>query len=350
MSQFRAFVKSRTDLSGAPFSDTRLKILSFSIKRDLLASVSSSIEVYSMPTAIDIGDVIGVYDSTGHIIYNGVVSSISDNKIQCNQMVDIFADTWIYRTGTGDSLEEKLKEIITTDYCNNEDVIISSTFNPFVISTTTSTDGDYPTESEHTTKTFSSWIYDIYEDYDIIVDMNVYFNDGISPTLSIGKNTDDKIVLANNSISILSITPTKEIADTNKLIIYSKDGAYRETWYASPSGITDDSSKLDRLKVVKTKIVYSDDEIETLKSSNLPSEFYNHKITTSLSLESKLYNFWDFSLGGKFKIVNSGSYYDSVLTGYSLSFDGASMSEVKMTFGKVRLNLEDKLYKLIHRG
>lgn len=350
MSQYRAFVKSRTDLSGKPFANSKTKVVSFTIRRDLLTSATSEIILYSMPTAIGVGDILGLYDDTGHVFYNGVVSSISENTIQCNQMVDIFSDNWVYRTGNGDTLEQKLKEIITTDYCNSSDVIISSTFNSFNISTKTNTSGSYPTEEDFTIKNFASWIYEIYKNYDIILDLSIPFYEDVKPTMIIGKTETDKIVLANNSVSLLSVTPTTEVAETNKLVVYSSTGEYRETWYASPSGVTNDSSKLDRLKVVKTNIVFSDDDIETLKSSNLPSEFYNHKITIVLFLGSKLYNFWDFQLGGKFKIVNDGSYYDSILTGYSLSYDGGTMAEVEMTFGKVRINLENKLYKLIHKG
>lgn len=349
MSQYRAFIKSRTDPSGKSFTNANSKVSSFTIKRDLLSTAQSSIELFSIPTAIDNGDIVGIYDEYGTIIYNGIVSSISENTIKCNQMVDIFSDNWVYRIGDGDTLEEKLKEIITTDFCKNEDVIISSCFQPFEIETVTQTEGEYPTENEHTTKNFASWIYQIYEDYDIVMSFNIPFNEGETPKITIGKNEDTKITLANNAISVLSITPTSEVTNTNKLIIYSKDGEYRETWYASPSGITDNPKQLDRLKVVKTKIVYSDDEVETLKSSNLPSEFYNHKITVSLSLKSKLYNFWGFTLGQKFKIIYNGTYYDSILTGYSLSYSGATIAEVEMTFGKARINLENKLYKLINR-
>ena len=84
-----------------------------------------------------------------------------------------------------------------------------------------------------------------------------------------------KITIADNAISVLSVTPTSEVTSTNKVIIYSKDGVYRETWYASPSGITNNSNQLDRLKTVKTKIVFSDDEIEECftkisKKKNIP--------------------------------------------------------------------------------
>lgn len=348
MQQYRAYIKSRTNPNGKPFTNADTRVTSFKIKRDLLNSAQSSISLYSVPSAIDIGDIIGVYDEIGRVVFNGIVKTISDKTIQCDQMTGIFADKWLYRTGTGNTLEEKLNEIIDTDFRNSDDIVISSCFKPFNVSINSSTNGDYPTEKEHAVKDFSAWIYKIYEDYDIIVDMKVPFKDGETPTMKIGKNTSDKVTLADNSVSILSVTPTTEVVDINKLIVYSKEGVYRETWYASPSGITNNSKKLDRLKVVKTKIVFSDDEIETLKSSNLPSEFYNHKITTTLSLHSKLYNFWDFSLGQKFKIIYEDTYYDSIFTGYSLDYDGQSVTEVEMTFGKARINLENKIYRIIH--
>ena len=348
MSQFRMFVKSRTNLIGKSISNANSKVSSFNIKRDLLSKASSTIEVMALPTAIDNGDIIGIYDETGRVIYNGVVKSISENTIQCGQMVEMFADTWLYRTGEGTTFEDRLKEIIDTDFRNNEDIVISSAFENFNVTCSTSTTGEYPTEKEHTTKDFSSWIYKIYENYDVIVDMNVAFNEGVSPTIQIGKNEEEKITIADNAISVLSVTPTSEVTSTNKVIIYSKDGVYRETWYASPSGITNNPNQLDRLKTVKTKIVFSDDEIETIKEANLQSDFYNHKIVATLSLNSKLYNFWDFTLGGKFNIIYRNTYYDTILTGYELRYDGYTMPEVNLTFGKVRINLENKIYRIIH--
>ena len=130
-------------------------------------------------------------------------------------------------------------------------------------------------------------------------------------------------------------------------MLYSSDGQYRGTWYGTPNGITTNSAA-DRLPKIRTNIVFSNDDYNTIVADNLSQEMYNHKIELELVLNSKLYDFETFHLGQSFNIFYEKKTYASILTGYELKVNQNGASDVvKLVFGIVRVSLVDKLNKLV---
>ena len=135
--------------------------------------------------------------------------------------------------------------------------------------------------------------------------------------------------------------------ETNKLIVYSEEsGAYRETWYATKNGITDNPSSLDRLQKIKTNIVFSDDAISILKASSLRNQMYNHEITCEMIYDNNLLSFEDLRVGQPVDLFYRGNYYDTILTGYTISIaEKSAIETITLKFGLVRTSLTGKLYK-----
>lgn len=355
MQQFRAFIKSRTDLAGNPISSSGMKVTSFSIKRDLMTMASSTISLLQMPNAINEGDVLGVYGDDGKIIYCGVVDKVADT-ISCNQIVSLFDDEFIQlaQTTTG-KLETDIQNELKMAFWSTGDPMIDAMTNPITFDIKTHTDGSLLYPDQYDTANMQETIYGWFNSYGIIVDMTVPF-EAAAPTLSIGKNSSVPIKLGSNAIQVLSIVPETTVEETNKLVIYSKGDekaeppvapTYRATYYATPSGITTNASDLSRLPKVNTVYSFSDDEIDTIVASELPTKMYNHEIQAELAMDGKLYDFNDFSLGQAFEIYYNRKYYDTILTGYELTYQEQSMPTVALTFGKVRISLESKIYKLL---
>lgn len=344
---YRGFVKNINNLAGKAISSSDMRITSIDIKRDILTKATSDFKVVEVPNAINEGDVFGVYDDFGKIVYLGVIKSVDDNNIQCDQIISIFDDKWKWRNPNENTIERKIKAIIDNDYANSSDALEKEIFNDFNISTISSTYNDLQSEENNYVVNFMQFLFDIYESYGIMVDIDVSFN-AVAPTIKIGKPSYPVIKLGNNNQVLRNFEIIRETQETNKLVVYEKDGkTLRGTYYATPSGITINSESLDRLTDINTQIVCSDDEIEDIIASNLSEQMYNHKITCQLVLENKLYDFNKFNLGQQFDIYNDGVLYNSILTGYKIRIDNAGKaSVVDLVFGKVRYSLENIIYKM----
>lgn len=344
---YRGFVKNINNLAGKAITSADMRITSMTIKRDILTKATSDFKIVSVPNAISEGDVFGVYDDFGNVVYLGIIKSIDDNNIQCDQSIALFDDKWKWRNPADTTIENKIKSIIDNDFAKSEDILEKEIFDDFLISVTSATANDFESKDSNYTVNFMQFLFDIYESYGIMLDIDVSFNQ-IRPTIKIGTNNDPVIKLGNNNQVLRNFEIVRETQEINKLVIYDKDGKeIRGVYYATPSGITDNSSSLDRLTDINTEIVCSDDEIEDIIASNISEHMYNHKITCQLVLDNKLYDFKKFNLGQQFDVYYSGELYNSILTGYKITIDNdGKASLVDLVFGKVRYSLENIIYKL----
>lgn len=347
----RLFFKKLTDINGMSISSSQLKVTSFSLNRDLLKTTSSNFEVIQVPQAIENGDIVGMYDDFGIILFLGVVSSIEDNTIQANQIIDIFNDNWLWHNPKLTSIESTLKNIIITDYQNSNDTLLNSIFGVFNVETLSNTNQFLQTREDTYVTPFSTFLYDVYEKYSIQVLFDIPYEE-TQPTISIGKPTLNKLKIGDNSSIFRNFDIVTNVYETNKLVVYSEETKeYRETWYATTSGITDNSSALNRLQKINTNIVFSDDDINILKASSLRNNMYNHQITCELVLENNMLTFEDLELGQEVDIYVNGNYYNTILTGYSLSErENNGIDVISLKFGLVRTSLTDKLFKRLGNG
>ena len=189
-------------------------------------------------------------------------------------------------------------------------------------------------------RNMQQFIYDLYNDYGVLVSITVPFESGCN--IHIKTLNYSPLKIARNTTNIISISPSMEIEEINKLVIFSSAGALRKIFYASENGIIEDSTDTHRLKVINTEYVYADDEIDDIKKQHLKEELYDHQIEFEMILDNKLYDFFSWNIGMPLEVYYDGIYYKTIFTGYEYSFDqNETPSVVRITCGKVRTRLTD---------
>ena len=342
---YRGFIKPITALGGLPYGSADLRITEMTIKRDILTKASSTFTVLDIPDEAEVGNVFGCYDNAGKVVYVGVITNIDDKTIQTDQIISIFNDNWKYRDPNVSTIEGKIKDIID-GFGTDSDTLLARIFSQFTTTALTSTTLDLPTQNENYVTNFMDFLFKVYESYQILVDINVSIGQN-NPTINIGVPSYTPLLLSDNNNVLRNFNVIKETYETNKLVLYSSDGQYRGTWYGTPNGITTNSAA-DRLPKIRTNIVFSNDDYNTIVADNLSQEMYNHKIELELVLNNKLYDFESFHLGQSFNIFYEKKTYASILTGYELKVNQNGASDVvKLVFGIVRVSLVDKLNKLV---
>ena len=354
MLQYRIYVKDGLDLGGMAIAN--VQCTAFSIERDLLTTATSRFEVLEMPGNIKNGDVLGLIDPYGTIVYNGVIEAIEDD-ITCRQMLSMFNDKWIWRDPTSETtIEGKIASIINTDFINSSDPLLASKF-PFTVTTTSQTEGTFEQHTktkteggqqiEYVDKThvenLEKFFYSLYDTWGVKIDIEVPFN-AVTPTITIGQATKPSLKVGNNALIIRNLTPFTEIFQKNKLVIYDKEGDnIRAEFFATTNGITTDASDPLRLPVINTEYVFdTDKDVDEIKSEKLQEEMYNHKINFDLLIDNKLYDFFNFELGMPFEVWYYSDYYSTLFTGYELALtNGSDLSVVHITYGKVRNKLTE---------
>ena len=347
---FRLFFKKLTDLTGKSLASTEFRVLNFDLKRDLLTKATSRFEILNVPSAIENGDIVGLYDSFGTIVYEGVVTLKEDNTIQAEQMYDIFDDTWLWNNPRQASIEQTLQSILVNDFQNNRDTLMASIFSSFDITTSSSTNLTLQSQEDRYQTSFASFLYDIYEKYGIVLNINIPYGESRC-SIDIGTPNFNRLKIANNAYTFRNFDIVTEVYETNKLVVYSEEtGAYRGEWFTTSTGITDDPSALNRIAKMKTNIVFSDDDVNVLKASSLRNEIYNHQIEFDLVFDNKLIPFEDLHLGQGADIYFNGNYYDTILTGYEYGMNNNNGNEtIRLKFGLVRTSLTNKLFKRLNK-
>jgi len=351
--QYRCFVKDQLDLAATP--KAFMVVDTFSIKRDLMTNANSTITVMEMPTNVDEGDVIVLYDPKGTTLYQGVIKSIDVNKITCSQMASYYKGTWIYNVSPQDYLEHELS-VLLQDYASGH-IYKSSYVDPLVaqrlggitidyVGTTSvhlPTDLDDEGNEQMTKKDMEQFIYEIYDKYGIEFEFEI----NLSGTnyCHIRVPSFETIKVGNNMFAIKDMSPITEIEETNRLIIYAQDKTYRTTYVATKNNIVEaPQSTANRFNITNTTVVFSDDPVADLVASNLPQTMFNHRLTFSLIIKNFIYEFGDFNLGGTLDIYFNDDYYNSVLTGYEIEkASNRNITEAKFICGKVRVKLTQML-------
>ena len=341
MSAYKVFIKDCLDLDGMAVANTTC--LSFSFSKDLLTSATSSFEVLDEIGNIKNGDILGLVDPYGTILYEGVVESFTAKTIQCKELLSIFNDNWLWHDPNEATIEEAIENIINSDFVNSSDSLIASKF-PFTVSTTSTTTGTLEAQEANYVTNFESFLYGLYDQYGVIVDINIPF-EASTPTITIHTATSATLKIGNNMWSILNLTPLTEVVQINKLSVYTTAGVLRDSYYCTVNGITNNDSDPLRLPVVKTKFIFDDSTpVADLVAENLQQEIYNHRITFDLLLNNNLYEFTDWKLGQTLDIWYNSDYYSSIFTAYQMSkTQGNDVTTVSVTCGKVRNKLTEVL-------
>lgn len=348
--EWRGYVKDRLNLTDKP--KAFLTIRSGDIKLDLLTSANSNFSVLEMPLNISNGDILLVYDEKGQKKYQGVIKTINEDDltIETSQIQNILSGMWFYNINNSGVLEDSfvsaLKEFCSGKMKNSTyiDTLIEESLGVFDISSVTSTSGNFETQEDNYTIDMEQFIYDMYSNYLIMVDIDIKYSG--TPTIKVGKSTLDSMKVGDNINTIVDIAPTLEVEETNRLIVYSQDGVYRTTYVVKGDGtrVQEPTDTTNRFSLVNTNIVFSDDELADILEANLPSETYNHKLTFTLYSKSKIFNFDNFVLGMPLKVWRSSNYYNTILTGIEFSKEeNIDIESYSFTCGKVRTSLTKKI-------
>ena len=353
MQQYRIFIKDSLDLTNRPVSTVLCP--SFNIKRDLMGSASSTFNPLEIDSNVKEGDILGLIDPYGSVLYTGVIKSIGTN-IQTQQLYELFNDKWKWYDPADTTIEGKIRTIIETDYTQSTDPHVVARF-PYTVSTTSATTGTFEQHtvtvnqqevpSQKYVTNLNKFFYDLYEQWGVIINFHIPYEAG-TPTISIGQATGDTVKIGNNVLPITSMTALTEIFETNRLFIYNKDGdTLRGAYYGTTGGITTNASDPLRVPVTKTQYVFdTDKDMDEIVSEHLQEEMLNHKVEFSMLLDNNLYNFWEWNLGQTIEIYYNGAYYSTLFTGYSMrKQEGGDLTTVDVTCGKVRNTLTDILNK-----
>lgn len=344
---YRGFIKNITNLTGRALGSADLRIRNMTIRRDLLSKAESTFTVINVPSAAEVGNVFGVYDDSGAIVFEGVITGIDGTTIRCDQIYGLFDDDWRWNNPELNSIEESVASILQTDFQQSPDSMQADIWQQFDINVLTIayTETSLPGREPNYVMNFMDFLFWLYERYDIIFFIDIPYSDERC-TIDIGWHMNSHIKLSNNTNALRNFNVDREVAETNKLIIMDeKATTIRRTVYVTPFGKTQDSTSLNRLPKINTKYVFSDEDVDDIVANNLPTAMYNHKITCEMVLENKLYDFKEFELGRMFYIYYNDYYYESPLTGYEINVEENGKAEkVKLIFGKVRNSLDKHLY------
>lgn len=354
MSVYRVFVKDCLELAGR--SKSNVICISFDVKRDLLEKSVSTFVVERIDTNVDIGDILGLYDAYGTLIYIGVVDEIdtTSNQISCTSNVSYFKYLWLYnayREQTG-STESLMKKAFEDTFKNATDYLMETKYSDINIQLITSRlSYKLPLKDDMYTEDFEDFIYDCYNNFGIVCNFVVPFEEG-TPTLTIdaGAMLRDPIKIGNNFNAIQNFNVETDTFENNKLIIYNADGTeLRHIYYGTADGITDDDESPLRIKKINNVIQFTDEEIPLVLAQNLQNKMYNHIIRFDMLLDNNFYNFFEqFVLGCPIDLWYNGIHFDSVFTGYELiKEENTEISSVRITCGKVRNTLTSKILKYV---
>ena len=350
--QYRCFVKDQLNLEDPP--KAYMRVDTFTVRTDLMTNATSSIKVLEMPSNINEGDVLVLYDPKGQFLYNGVVNSIEDKTIGCSQMQSYYKGNWIYSVSSQDFLEHEIA-VILKDYADGKlkgssyiDSLVAERLGGITIDYTGVTTASLPTtyeesgdenEDKYEVVDMEEFIYSLYEKYNIVLDFEINFSG--TNYVHIKVPSFEKLKVGNNMFAIQNMLPITEIEETNKLVIYDSNNVYRTTYIATKNGIVENpATTANRFNITNTEIVFSDDPVADLVASNLPSQMFNHKLEYDLIIKNFIYEFGDFNLGGELDIYYGDEYYDSVLTGYEISkSSNQNITQAHFVCGKVRTAL-----------
>lgn len=351
--QYRCWVKDQMNMTLPP--KAFMVVDTFTLKEDYLTNATSRISVLKIADNINNGDVIVVYNPKGEVIYNGVITSMSENTITTSQMQSFYKGLWIYNVSPKTTLEQELAYLLG-QYAQGKiykstytDGLVAQRLGGITIQSVNATQVHLPTDLDKdgneqlTQYDMEKFIYKMYQDYGIVFEFEINFEGANYVNIKVPTYTSLKV--GNNHYAIQNLSPITTIEETNRLIIYSKAKAYRTTYVATKQGIVEQpSTTANRFDITNTKVVFSDDDVSDLVASNLPNTMYNHKITFTLFIKNAIYQYKEFILGMPLDIWYGSDFFSSVLTGRTLSkASNQNVASVDYTCGLVRQALTKKI-------
>lgn len=367
-------------------------IRSFSVKEDGLTKTTSTITLESIPSVYQVNMPVAIYSSRGEFIWAGIVESINDTTLNCREALSILDEDFVFVpnsswnginlttyslpfavnrytgkfftlhtsspnafTDVNEASERKARAFFyyqhtgiiqfanELDYDNSKNVTLTM---PLITETEVSNLEDYLIEL------FNSTGYGVHAKIYRSTDAYGYYRqmylDYYYP------NRDTELLISDNYENISNVSVTIESQQYTVLEIFNEAGTTCRGVYGMQTDGTITDMVISAEKPLesfigytdcKTATVLSNDNINTLLVQHLSNSKYNHIITFDLDMTNCMYKFDDFPIGRRVKFYHGNKVYESVVTGkeYALADNQDSIKTIKITLGKVRKTLTDKI-------
>lgn len=382
---YKMYIKSRKNKNLERDSVLFAEVLKANITEDLLQKSTSTIECDVDLSVAEEGDIIGIYDGKGNVVYNGIVEKVDEKTITTNQMANLFAGDYYAMAETSAEktylglynpitvLRRDLAHIIN-GYRTSKFTVSSNTevlsFMPIDSNTHDNNSGimvwlsqtsaadvpEIPYRTQNAVIDGEQMVYEMYSQYGIITTFKMPYNKwnviqnpnanrGVVfvflPELgcyreSFGIRTYDidpypVISFGDNSEFITDVNVLTEVEDSNLLYILNSGGTtYRALYTVYTDGsyvkLPDDKGTIiaydnSRYNPVRAKFVNSDETLAKVVSANLKANQYNHKINLSVIFDNNFYKWSDFKLGQRLNFYVGSRLYNSVLTGWKYTLE-----------------------------
>lgn len=353
---YRAYVKDAKSINSLP--KAFLIIRYGTISEDLMANTTSYFTVMEVPEDINNGDVMVVYNPKGRPLYAGVIKQIEKDSITTTQMTSFYSGNCVFENiTTATTIESEAAGILqkfANGYVSNspyQDTLMYQEKAPLKIVTGSSTSGNLETFDTNAVGRMDSFLYDLYSKYEMVLNFKIPYGaweigDDSGGICTISVPSYGSIKIGDNTKCVQNMSPITQTEEDNKLVVFAKNGTYRATYYATTTNgiVKEPPNNSGRFPVINTVIIFSDDDIDDIVSSNLPTEMYNHHLTFDLVIDNKLYNWYDWKLGMPLEVWVGSDYYSTVYTGYDLEIEeNSDPAVVRIQCGKVRTALTKKL-------
>lgn len=370
-------------------------VRSFDVKEDGLTRTVSTIVCDSVPSTYQVNMPVGIITSKGETIWSGLIETINDNILTCREALSIYDEDFVFVPNAswgGKNLTNYTLPSAIIEYSDKFFTLHTSSRTAFsdinecserkagpfsfvrglsVISfdNTLAYDNSknisitMPLITETSVSNFEEYLMDIfdstgwgivgrikntqdnalYSDYDKRVYLDFYY-----------PNRDTILVISDNAEVVSSVDIKIQTQEATVLEIYNSTGTTCRGVYGMKTDGTITEMVIDANNPIesfiaysdcRTAVVLSDDRIQTLVEQYLSNSKYNHIITFDLDLTSELYQFSDFTIGRRVQFYYGNKVYESVVTGkeYALAENEGSIKTMKVTLGKVRKKLTDKI-------
>lgn len=365
-----------------PRETLSLEVLSANIVNDAVQKSTSKIICKEVPTAVHVGRAVLLYSPKGKLLYIGVINSVEDNTLNCQEILSIYDQTYIARPTTLSSsnftVTKGIDELLRSCKFSTNFNLSSSTFDPLLnrklanyltVDETlgTTIDGrrdkkyrflslyhdknqgvSMPMFEETGTINLEEYFQSLFNNFGVYVDVAPYRASYIL-VKPIFYKLNSGLTLSDNYERISNVSVTSETQEFNALVIYNEEGTTLRGMYAmKQDGTVEQYSTADPTYLAysdyKANVETTNDNIEMVIAQNLTSSALNHKITFNLDLGG-MFTLDKLKVGMPIDFYTSDRLFRSVVT--AISFDILeNVEEIKnctITLGKVRTNLTSKL-------
>ena len=392
--QYGERVYSDPNIQGKDY-DHYAMVRSFDVKEDGLTRTVSTIKCDSIPSTYQVNMPVGIFTSKGELLWTGLIETINDKVLTCREALSIYDEDFVFvpntswggKNLTNYTLPEAIVEysdkfftlhtssrtaFTDINYCSERKagtfLYIRSYLSAISFDNTLAYDNSknisitMPLISETSVSNFEEYLMDlfdstgwgivgtiknrddnVYTDHYKVVNLDFYY-----------PNRDTVLTISDNAEVISNVDVKIETQEATVLEIYNSTGTTCRGVYGMKTDGTITEMVIDANNPIesfiayndcRTAVVLSDDRIQTLVEQYLSNSKYNHIITFDLDLTSELYQFSDFTIGRRVQFYYGNKVYESVVTGkeYALAENEGSIKTIKVTLGKVRKKLTDKI-------